>query len=261
MRKYWAIARAELLDALQEKGEIIIWLLVEIIPIIVMGSLWISNQNQVGVLSTEQLVTYYFAVLVVSRLTDFWFDNYMQDNIRTGAFSKWLLKPVRTPFMFIPDNLGSKMFSVPFTLTPLISILGLVFKKFIIIPDTKVFMWFGMALINTYAIKFSLSLIAATVAFYWEQSRAAMHVKWVMEIIFGGYALPLSFYPDWLSWLPNALPFKYIFYVPASIYIGGISGGQITNLLFGGIIWSVILLVVSVWFWKKGIRKFSAVGG
>lgn len=261
MRKYWALARGELLDSLQEKGEIVVWLIIEMIPIIVMGSLWINNPNQNGILSTKQLVTYYFVVLITSRLTDFWFDNYMQENIRTGSFSKWLLKPIRTPFMFIPDNLGSKMFSIPFTLIPLIAILGLIFRDFLIVPDMKVFLWFGLALFATYAIKFSLSLITATMAFYWEQSRAALHARWVAEIVFGGYALPLSFYPDWLAWIPNSLPFKYIFYIPASIYNEVLIGSQIGEALSGGAIWSVVLLAASFWFWKKGIRKYSAVGG
>lgn len=262
MRKYLALARAESLDVLQEKGEMFIWFLLDLIPLLVMGSLWISNGSELlGESGTKMLVTYYFVVLVTSRLTDIWFDGYIQENIRNGQFSKWLLKPLAIPFMYIPDNIGSKLVSVSITLLPTMMLLAVFLGKYLIIPNFQTLFFFGLALVNAYVLKFVLGVFVAATAFFWEQSRAVLHAKWVAETVFGGYILPLSFYPVWLQWLPNILPFKNIYYVPASIYTEVFNIGQAMTALWQGGVWSGILLAVSLWFWKKGIKKYSGVGG
>lgn len=262
MRKYIALARAEALDVLQEKGEMFIWFLLDLIPLLVMGSLWITNGSELlGESGTKMLVTYYFVVLVTSRLTDIWFDGYIQENIRNGQFSKWLLKPLSIPFMYIPDNIGSKIVSISITLLPTMAFLVIFLGKYLIVPNFQILFFFGLALVNAYLLKFVLGVFVAATAFFWDQSRAALHAKWVAETVFGGYVLPLSFYPIWLQWLPNTLPFKNIYYIPASIYTGALNTNQATIAVLQGSAWAMILLVVSLWFWRKGIKRFSAVGG
>ncbi len=97
MKKYLAIAKAEWLDALQNRGEMFIWLLLETLPIFIMGSLWSSNKSAIPNFSTGQLVTYYIAILITSRLTAHYFDENLQKEIREGTLSRFLVKPIKFP--------------------------------------------------------------------------------------------------------------------------------------------------------------------
>lgn len=261
MGKYFAMARAELLDAIQEKAEIIIWLLIEAIPVFVMGSLWISNGQSVRGMEVSQLVTYYMLVLVVSRLTAFYFDEYIQDEIKSGEFSRFLVRPLTFPLAFIFTNIGSKTFSIPLLLTPVIFMTSVVFHTHIILPDPMSLLLFSVSILIAFGIQFTLSTLISAGAFFWEQAEALLHARWILEVIAGGYALPLSFYPEWLKFLPNLLPFKYVYYVPVSIFMNTFSVQQSITNIIQGFFWLLVMLVISNAVWKIGVKRYSGVGG
>ena len=98
-------------------------------------------------------------------------------------------------------------------------------------------------------------------AFFWERSEALTHARWVLEMIAGGYLLPLSLYPSWARNITEFLPFKYIYYVPVSIFTGIIDLNTVMTTLFVGVIWLTAMILFSQWIWKKGIIRYSGVGG
>lgn len=261
MRKYLALARAEWLSAIQSKTEILVWVILEIIPLFVMVSLWISNKHVLPNYSTNQLVTYYVAVLIISRLTGYYFDENLQDEIRDGTFSRFLVKPIKLPLAYIPQNLGGKIFNTAFFLIPIIVVALIFLKDQFILPKPNSLFLFGISLIAAYLIRYSISVMVSSLAFFWEQSNASLHVKLMLESFAGGFAFPLSFYPQWGQVITNLLPFKYIYFVPASIFSSQLQVGQIFPELAAAFLWVIGLLLTSQWFWKKGLLKYSSVGG
>lgn len=260
MRKYLSLARAEMLDAVQEKAEVLIWMLIAAIPIFVMSSVWMNNQHQVGNLNISQLVTYYMIAVFLGWVTEFWFDERMGEEIRTGDFSRYLLRPLVFPFAFIFQNLGRKMFSVPIFVTPTVLIIFLLFKNYLVFPNRAGFLVFIAAVLVSIGIRFALSVLVAAVAFWWEQSTALVHLRWVLEVLAGGYMLPVSLYPNWLQFIPRSLPFQFIYYIPISIFNGAISPETAISMLPTSLTWMVGLLITGHLLWNKGVKQYSAVG-
>jgi len=261
MRKYLALARAALLDAVQEKAEIMIWVLLDALPVFIMASLWLSNRTQVTIMSISQLITYYIIAMIIGRLTEFFFDEDMGELVRTGEFSKYLLKPLRFPAAFIPQTFGRKLFSGFVMITPIVAVIGIFFRQYLVFPSKIQLLLFLLSLIITLGIRYSLSTLAAAGAFFWEQSGALTHVRWVLEIVAGGYILPLSFYPSWLRIIPESLPIKYIYYVPISIYTGIFDNKTALSTLAIGTLWLPVMIFAAHWVWRKGITRYSGVGG
>jgi len=261
MRKYIALARAALLDAVQEKAEIMIWVLLDTIPVFIMVPLWLANQEKLPVMTISQIVTYYVVVMIIGRVTEFYFDEEMSDQVRSGEFSKFLLRPLRFPFAFIPQTFGRKLFSGVTMIIPMLIIIIGVFHRYLVIPTLPGLLFFIPSLFITIGIRYTLSALAAVGAFFWEQSEALTHARWILEIVAGGYMLPLSLYPEWLRIIPDSLPFKYVYYVPVSIFTGAFDLRTTFINLMGGAIWLVILLVLTRWTWKKGLIRYSGVGG
>jgi ABC-2 type transport system permease protein len=98
-------------------------------------------------------------------------------------------------------------------------------------------------------------------AFYFEQSQAFLHIKWMLDATLGGYMIPLVLYPDFLEKIISFLPFKFIYFIPASIYLNTLSRSQVIFDLTLGYSWVIILYLISHNFWKRGIAKYSSVGG
>jgi len=260
MQKYLALARAEMLDAIQEKAEVLIWMLIAVIPVFVMSSVWMTNQHQVAVLNLSQLITYYIVAVFLGWITEFWFDEHMGENIRTGGFSRFLLRPLTLPFAFIFQNLGRKMFGIPTFVIPTALIIFLLFKDHLVFPNRAGFLIFTAAALISFGIRFAISVLVASGAFWWEQSSALVHLRWVFEVLAGGYMLPISLYPDWLQFIPRSLPFQFIYYVPVSIWNGAISPRDAIFILPYGLIWLSVLLITSHLMWVKGVKQYSAVG-
>ena len=261
MKKYLAIAKAEWLDALQTRGEIFIWLFLETLPIFVMGSLWSTNKSSIPDFSTSQLVTYYVAILITSRLTGHYFDEGLQKEIREGTLSRFLVKPIKFPLANIPQNLGGKAFNTLFLLAPVLVVVISIFRNQLIIPSPQILFLFLVSLIPAYFIQYSVSVLVSSVAFYWEQSNSIVHIKWMMESMIGGYLLPLSLYPNWARVITDFFPFKYVYFIPAAIFTQRLSFPEISLNLLYSVLWAIVLFFIGDVVWKKGLREYSSVGG
>lgn len=260
MKKYLAIAKAEWLNALQARGEIFIWLLLETMPIFIMGSLWSSNKSNIPNFSSGQLVTYYIAILITSRLTAYYFDEDLQKEIREGTLSRFLVKPIKFPLANIPQNLGGKAFNTLFLLVPVLAIVVSVFKNQLITPPPQLLSLFLLSLIPAFFIQYSISVLVSSVAFYWEQSNSIVHIKWMLEAMVGGYMLPLSLYPGWARLITDFLPFKYVYFVPAAIFSQRLSSSEISLNIFFSVLWAVALFFIGDIVWKKGLKEYTSVG-
>ena len=254
------MARAELLDAIAEKEEILIWIIIDAIPVFVMGSLWLANSHNLLEVSISEMVTYYLVVMITSRLTEFYFDEYVEDEIRDGTFSRYLLKPLRLPWLFLPVIWGRRLFE-NILLIPVSALIIILFRQYLVIPDLPSLSLFAVFLIIASFIRYSLSVLITTAAFYWEQTYSLVHLRWILEAVAGGYVLPLIFYPEWIRFIPDSLPFKYIFFVPTAVFTGMISVQEAVANLLPALFWMAGLLLLSNLLWKTGVKKYSSVGG
>lgn len=239
------------------------WIILELFPMFVMSSLWLSNKVGASSLgySFSQLITYYLLVVVISRLTNHYFDQGMQNEIRDGSFSRYLLKPLPMPISFLAPSVGGKLFHFLFLFLPIILAIMFFMQGNINLPTFTNFLLFCVSLISAFFMQYSLSVVVTTFAFYLEQSSAFMHAKWVLENVAGGYVIPLSIYPLWAQGILSFLPFKYLYYVPASIFLGKISVGDSLLELIRSFMWVAVLLLISHSFWKNGVKKYSSAGG
>jgi len=263
MKKYLALARVEWLDALHNWGEIILWILLESFPIFIMSSLWLSNKS--GVMGTgysfSQLITYYVVVVIISRLTSHYFDQGAQDEIRNGTFSRFLLKPISYPLAFIAPSIGGKLFHFTFLFMPVILTITFILRGYIVYPTFLNLMLFIVSLIAAFMLQYAFSVCITAVAFYLEQASAFMHVKWILENVAGGYMIPISIYPAWAQNILIFLPFKYLYFVPAQIFLEKLSTPEIFKQLIIAFSWVMVLVFLSHRFWKTGIKHYSGVGG
>lgn len=90
------------------------------------------------------------------------------------------------------------------------------------------------------------------------------YLKWFNEALFalfGGLALPLWFYPDWLLRLAGALPFQYAVYQPIAIYLGRVPASEIIQSLLMQCFWIGVLLALERLIWRAAMRRLCVQGG
>jgi ABC-2 type transport system permease protein len=76
-----------------------------------------------------------------------------------------------------------------------------------------------------------------------------------------GQMMPLDMLPPFWAGLLKALPFQYLAYFPAVIFLGKVKGAELAWGLLAQLAWAVALVVLTRWLFHRGLRRYSAYGG
>ena len=63
------------------------------------------------------------------------------------------------------------------------------------------------------------------------------------------------------SGLLKALPFQYLAYFPAVVFLGRMKGVELVQGLAVQLAWAIVLIFVTRWLYRRGLRRYSAYGG
>jgi ABC-2 type transport system permease protein len=83
-----------------------------------------------------------------------------------------------------------------------------------------------------------------------------------MKIFFiSGQMLPLDILPTFWANLLKALPFQYLAYFPATVFLGHTRGEDLIWGLLGEAGWAAGFFVLARLLYRIGLRRYSAYGG
>jgi ABC-2 type transport system permease protein len=117
-----------------------------------------------------------------------------------------------------------------------------------------------LTFILAYFISFIYKMILGITAFWVTEFYGLFQISEILIFLFAGYIVPLYFYPKQLEILAYLMPFSYMLYFPIAIVLGKVAGIDLLAVLVGQLSWVLILGFLYQVLWKKGIRKFSAIG-
>ena len=180
--------------------------------------------------------------------------------VRSGDVAIYLLKPLHFPAYLLASHLGYFLFELVAITLPVAVVIGLVFG---LLPPASLF--HGLAFLAFWPLSFLLLFALATLlglAAFWLMT--AQSIDWffnaIMTLLSGGL-VPLWFFPGWLAALAGHLPFAWISYYPAAVYLGKLDPGQ-TLLYFAlGLVWLALLLLALAWLWSKARHRLIVQGG
>ena len=185
---------------------------------------------------------------------------YMAQQVRTGAIDTDLIKPIDFHLYMLARNMGSTLLRLTTLSLPSMAIayflLGLQFPV-----SFSNGLLFGISLIFGYLVLFSLNFLLGLIAIAVFDIR---HINWVYNNLvrfLAGQVLPLWLFPDSVRFLVEALPFKSIYYIPLSIYIGKFAGVTALKAIGFQVIWSVVLILIGRTAWGRVHSRLVVQGG
>ncbi|MGW3346053.1 ABC transporter permease [Nonomuraea rubra] len=116
-----------------------------------------------------------------------------------------------------------------------------------------------ITLVLGYVIAVQLALLISLIAFWTLEIAAVSLLYRLVSQFFAGTMVPLAFFPGFLGSLAEVLPFKYLGYVPAAIYVGhisDISGAVVVEAAWIAGLWALLTLV-----WSRAHRRVVIQGG
>ena len=93
------------------------------------------------------------------------------------------------------------------------------------------------------------------------KSMSLMNLYFLLFSLLSGYLLPIPLLPWWIREPAEVLPFRFMLSAPIELMTRSLSSTEIVTLLTGQLAWAVATLVLALWAFRRGVRRFEAVGG
>lgn len=210
--------------------------------------------------SFPEMVTYVSVAWMARSLYFSNIDNEINELVRTGQISVFLLRPVHFHWMMVCQAAGETLFRIVFFTLPIGIVIVSIFP---VSPPVSVSAFFLFLLATAFAflifaeISFAIGLLAFSV----KSIDGIIRAKYFLVQILSGLLLPLSFFPELFERVLMFLPFRMIAYVPLQLYLGKIPQGEVPWILFQQIVWSAALIVLCELMWRNVVKKLTLQGG
>lgn len=228
-------------------------------------AIWMSVFGAVGTatvdgVSLPQMITY---ALLAGPVLYWDYSRLLKDlgtAVKSGDIAVYLLKPLHYPGYLLANHVGNFLFELLTVTVPVAIIVALAVG---LVPPASLF--HGLAFLAFWALSFMMLFLLTAVlglAAFWLMTTDSL--DWffnsIMTLLAGGL-VPLWFFPAWLAAIAGHLPFAWVSFYPAAVYIGQLGVGE-TLLYFAiGLGWAAVLTLFLAWLWSSARRRLIVQGG
>ena len=263
MRKYQQLLSMFITRYLTYRARVFIWLFTDSAQYILFPFLWMAIFAQTappGGYSVKSLVTYYVIMAVVST----GFVSHCSRHVRTEIQSGFLSRRLTVPFpyfnLILMAEFSYKCLSTIISAAALI-LLYIFAYDYLIVPDSWLrWLAFLISIFFTFAISHLLEFLIGLATFWIGDTKSLSTIEEIVNAIFSGRLAPLLFLPPVLQSVAGVLPFKYLAFVPAEIFVGQIAMADIPRVLGIGLLWVVSLGTLIAILWRRGLKNYDGFG-
>ena len=266
MHKYLHVLNIGIQNTLVYRVNFLFRSLFGLIPLMATISLWRTiysgNASSVAGYTLSQMISYYLIVTIVDALTAVNEDDWqIAADIKDGNISQFLLKPIDyLTYRLCTFGAGRLMYTAVAFLP--VTLFILYQRNFFVLPaNASTVGWFIVSMMLTGLLQFFSSYAMALLAFWVLEVSTFIFILFAFEYIAGGHLFPLDILPPTIERVLYYTPFPYQLFFPVSIYVGKTTGHELYRGLLIQTGWVVASYLLARWVWKRGIRKYSAVGG
>jgi ABC-2 type transport system permease protein len=101
----------------------------------------------------------------------------------------------------------------------------------------------------------------AMIAFWVLEISTIVFIVYSFEYFLSGHIFPLDMLPAWLSEVVRWMPFTYELYFPVQVFMERIAGADLAAGLAIQTGWVFTAWLIATTLWRRGVRRYQAVGG
>lgn len=225
-------------------------------------SLWYSifrgeADIKIGDYTLSEMLTYHLWTMIVMLIARSYNFGKLSEDIRLGRVSTYLIYPFSlwefqvTNFI---SRLTIQLVIAGFSLWILMSFFPEFFSGFILSSFAK-----GMAMtILVGFFWFSLQYLIGLMTFWLEETWVLAVIAETVIQLLSGNIIPLDLFPDWISrWLAYT-PFPFVTFIPVKLFMG--AEIDFWNGMLNLVFWIVLLNLLVLFVWKKGLKLYTGAG-
>lgn len=239
-----------------------LWVVGLIVEPVIYLVIWSTvAREQGGIIGGYTLAdfTAYYLVWMILRVVNIGLHpGAFEWRVRNGRWSHLLLRPLHPIHDDIAFLIGNKALDFVI-LIPILILLGLFFR-----PDLNPTGWqillFIIACLLGFLVRTVWQWALGLTTFWVVRVQAIFDLYFAIELLLSGRIVPLDLLPDWAQRLANFLPYQWSFGFPIEVAIGRQTWSQAVTGIGIQLCWIVGGWILVMFLWRRGVKRYSAVG-
>ena len=281
-KTWWTFFKISINERLVYRGDFIIGTLMRFLPTLTQIFLWWAIYDAISTPGTADsaegpdqdiqgyrygdMVAYYLMVTIARAFSSMpGLTKGIANQIRSGEIKKFLIQPVDMQACLLMQRIAHKLVYYLMAALPFALVYWLCGDFFIDgWPNTETLMVFFASLILGFALGFYLECTIGLVGFWFLEVTSLTFIYMLMNFLLSGHMFPLELLPEGpinIRAFVEFLPFKYLAYFPAAVFLGKVQGAAMYWGLAIEAAWVIFFIVTSRVLWFRGVKRYSGFGG
>jgi ABC-2 type transport system permease protein len=267
LKKYWAIFRVSLSERMTYRSDFLLGTILRFLPMVTTILLWQaiyagSGEKQLAGFNYREMIAY-LLLTNISRMFSSMpgLAGGIAKDIREGTLKRYLLQPMDMISYLAAYRVAHKAAYIVTSLLPYALLFFICRGFFDGWPDLLTLGAFLLSCILAFAIGFFFEASVGMVGFWFLEVTSLLYIVMTLNFFISGHMLPLDLLPQPWSTILKTLPFQYMAYFPAVVFLGKVRGWELVYQLVAGMFWAIFFIVLSRVLFRMGLGRYSAFGG
>ena len=271
--KYLSIFSVSLKERMTYRGDFLLGTILRFLPMVTTILLWQaiyagSGSGEVS-LGNAQVTFRYREMIAYLLLTNIsrMFSSMpglaggIAREIREGTMKRYLVQPIDMIGYLLVYRMAHKVTYIIMSLIPYALLFFLCRDFFDGFPDALTMAAFLVSLVLSFLVGFFFEVSVGMVGFWFLEVTSLLYIVMTLNFFISGHMLPLDLLPEPWGTILKLLPFQYMAYFPAVVFLGKVQGMILVNNLLAELFWAVFFMVLARALYRLGLRRYSAFGG
>jgi ABC-2 type transport system permease protein len=267
LAKYLAIFRVSLAERMTYRGDFLFGTLLRFLPMVTTILLWqaiytSSGQRQLAGFSYHEMIAY-LLLTNISRMFSSMpnLAGGIAREIREGTMKRYLIQPIDMIGYLLTYRLAHKITYIIMSFVPYALLFFVCRGFFDGFPDALTLAAFVLSLVLSFLVGFFFEASVGMVGFWFLEVTSLLYIVMTLNFFISGHMLPLDLLPEPWAGLLKAMPFQYMAYFPAVVFLGKVKGMTLLLHLLGELLWAGAFMLLARGLYRLGLRRYSAFGG
>jgi ABC-2 type transport system permease protein len=266
-RKYYRIFRISLIERMVYRGDFLLGSVLRFLPLITTVLLWQAiyrgaGRTELGGFRLPEMIAYLLLVHISRMFSSMpGLAAGIARDIREGTLKKYLIQPLDMVGYLAVYRLAHKAAYVAMSCIPYAVLFFLCRGYFKGLPDATTLVAYLASLLLGFVVGFCFETSMGMLGFWFLQVSSFLYIINTLNYFVSGHMFPLDLLPPFWVGLLKLLPFQYLAYFPAAIFLEKVQGRDLVAGLLVELGWAVFLLVLTRVLLRQGLRRYSAFGG
>jgi ABC-2 type transport system permease protein len=268
LKKYLKILRISLVERLVYRADFIVSTVFRFLPLVTSFLLWqavfdSSQQQSLSGFDRRRMIAYLLMVQISRMFSSMpGLAGGIARDIRDGNLKKYLLQPIDMIAYLLSYRAAHKMAYIVTSALPYGLLFFLCRDAFDGWPeDVMTWLAYALSLVLAFIIGFFFEATVGMIGFWFLEVTSFLYIINTLNFFVSGHMFPLDLLPPFWADVLQMLPFQYLAYFPAMVFLEMKTGDELVVGLLREAFWAALFIVLARVFYKFGLRRYSAYGG